>query len=170
MNDGDWIVCERSNRWAAALRLVLDGQTRVVGRRCRLREARTLADLAASLSERHVCLACVEVRPATLSDILAWLAKAEKEHGETRFVALLEYSLQPDPWAAAESRLSELGDISDALLEAGAAMVVTSPRQLGPLVDLGRRPAKAPQSLQTSDDAEMTLTSRVWASLPWQAG
>ena len=78
MNDSDWIVCERSNRWAAALRLVLDGQNRVDGRRCRLREVRTLADLAASLSEGRMCLASVEVRPATLGAALAWLAKAEK--------------------------------------------------------------------------------------------
>jgi hypothetical protein len=170
VNDSDWIICERSNRWAAALRLVLDGQNRVDGRRCQLREVRTLADLAASLSEGQMCLACIEVRPASLGDVLAWLAKAEQEFGETRFVALLDYSLQPDPWAAAESRLNKLDDVSDALVEAGAALVVTSPRRLGPLVELGRRSANPSQSRQTSDDAEITLTSRVWASLPWQAG
>ena len=170
MNDSDWIVCERSNRWAAALRLVLDGQNRVDGRRRRLREVRTLADLAASLTEGQMCLACIEVRPASLGDVLAWLAKAEQEFGETRFVALLDYSLQPDPWAAVESRLNKLGDLSDALVEASAALVVTSPRRLDPCIELGRRPAKHLQPRRTSDDAEMTLTSRVWASLPWQAG
>jgi hypothetical protein len=161
VNGGDWIVCEQSSRWAAALRLLLDSQIPADRNRYRLLEVRTLAELTASLSEQQVPLVGIEVRRANLGDALPWLAMAQQEFGDTRFVAFLDYSLQPDPWGAAESRLSDLGDVTDALREAAATMVVTSPRRLGPLVDLGRRPAKPSQSRQTSDDAEMTLTSRV---------
>jgi hypothetical protein len=170
MNCGNWIVCEQSNRWAAALRLLLDDQARADGSRYQLREVRTLTELAASLSERLACLACIEVRRANLSDVLAWLAMAPKDFGDARFVALLDYSLQPDPWAAAESRLNEPGDVMDALREAGAAMVITSPRRLGSLVEMGRGPAGHRRLLSAAKDAEMTLAAKVWTSLPWQAG
>jgi hypothetical protein len=118
-----------------------------------------------------VCLAGIEVGRANLGDVLAWLAMAEREFAIVRFVALVDYSLQPDPWASSEARLNELSDVTDALREAGAAMAVTSPRRLGPLVELGRRPpGRLRPRRQAANDPEMSLTSRVWASLPWQAG
>lgn len=170
MSGGDWIVCEQSNRWAAALRLLLVSQSRVEGRRYRLREVRTLAELAASLSEQQVPLVGIEAGRANLGDVLAWLAMAEMEFANVRIVALLDYSLQPDPWASGEARLNQLSDVTDALREAGAAMVITSPRRLGPFVELGLRPTGPRRPLRAANDAEMSLTSRVWASLPWQAG
>ena len=170
MNDGDWIVCEKANRWAAALRLLLGSQSPADGSRCRLREVRTLAELAASLSGCDVCLAGIEVGRANLGDVLAWLAMAEREFVNVRFVALLDYSLHPDPWASGEARLNNLSDVTDALREAGAAMSVTSPRQLDPLVELGRRPPGRLPPREAANGPEMSLTSRVWASLPWQAG
>ena len=42
MNRRSWIVCERSQRWAAALRLLLDQESRRDGTPHRLMEVRTL--------------------------------------------------------------------------------------------------------------------------------
>jgi hypothetical protein len=168
MSGGDWIVCEQSNRWAAALRMALDGRAGADG--FHLREVRSLAELSASLSERPASVTCIEIQRTNLSDALTWLASAERSVGPAPLVALVSYSLQPDPWESGAAGSDSLRDIADVLREAGSAMVVTSPRRLTPLVELGLRQASRRPPHPAADDAEMPLASTVWASLPWQAG
>jgi hypothetical protein len=164
----EWVVCEPTNRWSAALRLLLDDQTEADRCRFRIREVRSLAELSAILRERVACLACIETRRDNLRDILTWLSTASHNNLHVKFAALIDYSLHPDPWASPQNRSSLLQDASDALREAGAATVVTSPRRLGPLLEFGRQIALNSLRQPAANDG-MTIAAKVWAALPWQA-
>jgi hypothetical protein len=145
------IVCERTSRWASALRIELAS----VNLPHRLRELRHLAELDAELDERPTALVAVEVRRGNFVELLAWLAAARARHGRARFTALLDHSFA-----------DHQGEVGDALVEAGIQAIATSPRRLEALVAFGERHAAAAQKT----DESASLVSQVWASLPWQAG
>jgi hypothetical protein len=145
------IVCERTSRWASALRMELaSGELPH-----RLRELRHLAVLDAELDERPTALVAIEVRRGNFAELLAWLAAARTRHGRARFAALLDHSLA-----------YYQGEVGDALVEAGIQAIVASPRRLEGVVAFGERHAAA----AAKTDQNTSLVSQVWAALPWQAG
>lgn len=153
MSRVEWIVCERTGRWASALRLAL-AATRP---RDRLRETRHFAELDAEIATRPTALAAIEVRRDNFAQALDWLAMAGQRHIGVHCVALVENSLS-----------DQLADVGEALAEAGARAIVTSPRRLGAILALAARHAEVAAETQPVDDRP--LEARVWASLPWQAG
>ena len=69
-----WITCEKSGRWAAALRIALER------RKCalpgsRILETRSLAELDLAIKEHEAAFVLVEIRPESTADILSYLAK-----------------------------------------------------------------------------------------------
>lgn len=149
MNRTELIVCERTSRWASALRLALVA----AGDPCRLRETRRLAELDAELAERPTSIAAIEVHCENLATVLDWLPKARQHFPRTRFVALADQSLAAD-WDF----------VADALTEAGIDALAASPRRLDAVLTLARLQAKSPAIVDESEP----LTTRVWTSLPWQ--
>jgi hypothetical protein len=165
----DWILCETSSRWAAALRMALERHARPDECQHRLHETRSLVELSEYLPQRPGSLALIEVHRANLSDVLIWLTAHDGRCGQPRCVALLDRSLQADPWDAAALESDARQDVSDALREAGAVDVLVSPRHLEPLLELGRRHAASMAQQRPGDIAAPSLTARARASLPWQA-
>lgn len=149
-NPVEWIVCERTNRWVSALRMALangDGAFRI-------RELRRTAELDGELAERPETIIALEVRRDNFAELVAWLAAARKRHLHARSVALVDRSI--------DSHVVEVGDV---LVEAGAAAVATSPRQLSSVLALARRHAETMgKSAENS-----SLLAGTWAALPWQS-
>jgi hypothetical protein len=151
MSRVEWIVCEQSCRWASALRMALaSGELPH-----RLRELRHLAELDAELAARPTALAAIEIHRGNFAQLLAWLPAARERHVHARYVALLDRSLADD-----------LDEVCDALVEAGAQAIATSPRRLDAVVALAARHAQTAGKI----DENAPLAAQVWAALPWQAG
>ena len=145
----EWIVCEQTSRWASALRRALEsGDTPH-----RLRELRHLAELDAEFAVRPSALAAIEVDRGNFAQLLAWLPTARERHVHARCVALVDRSLA-----------EELDEICDALVEAGAQAIATSPRRLEAVVGLGTQHAK----IAANTNVNASFVDQVWASLPWQ--
>ena len=150
MNRVELVVCERSSRWASALRMSFA----VSGRPCRLREIRHLVELEAELAKRRACLVAIEVDRTNFASALAQLTVIRKKLPGVRTIALLDRSL-----------VSEFAAVRDAVVEAGAAAVAASPRGLDAILALSERHVAAER---TKDDS-LPLVARIWATLPWQA-
>jgi hypothetical protein len=151
MSPVEWIVCERTSRWASALRMALAAH----GTPHRLRELRHLAELDAELTARPAALAAIEIHRGNFANLLSWLPTARERHVHARCVVLLDRSLADNLDAAC-----------DALVEAGAQAIATSPRRLDAVVALGTRHAETARTI----DENTPLVAQAWASLPWQAG
>jgi hypothetical protein len=150
MSRVEWVVCERTSRWASALRMSL--ATRDVP--YRLREVRHLAELEAELAARPACLAAIEIDRSNFAAALALLPVIRRRFAGVRSVALLDRSLA-----------SDFAAVGDAVAEAGAAAMAASPRRLDAILALGERHAATTQT----KGENMPLVARVWATLPWQA-
>ncbi len=146
----DWVVCERTSRWASALRMSFASS----GVPYRLREVRHLAELESELADRPACLAAIEFDRTNFAAALALLPVIRKKTPGVRLVALFDRSL-------AES----FTEVRDAVVEAGAAAVAASPRRLDAILALGQRHAAAVHG----KDESLPLVARIWATLPWQA-
>jgi hypothetical protein len=145
----EWIVCERTSRWAAALRLELSHRNV----RFRIRETRCLTELDSELAVRPNSLAAVEVHRGNLADALTWLSSVRARHCGTRCASLVDRSLAVD-----------LVEVCDVLAEAGVQAIATSPRRLDEVVALGQRHALKIAEI----DNYLPLAAQAWASLPWQ--
>jgi len=164
----EWIVCERSRHWSTALSTALgraDWTPRSVPR---LFEVRQLSELTTRLDARPDSLAVVEVQRANLSDALVWLAEAGRLYPLARFAALAERELCASVESGPASRPGHRQPVIDALREAGAGEVVTSPRQLQGILALGRRHASLRAVRHDSPPADTSIAAWVWQSLPWQ--
>ena len=149
MSRSEWIVCERTSRWASAMRLELAAE----GSPIRLRETRSLSELTANLLEDSTGLSAVEVHRGNFADVLAWLTSARRRCDRGRLVALLDRSLASHATAA-----------RDALVEAGAEAIANSPRRLSTILAVGARHGQ----LALETDENVPYLAQVWASLPWQ--
>jgi hypothetical protein len=155
VNTLNWIICERTNRWAAALRFELAARDDAVAT-SRIHEVRGLDELSSRLPGLSNCLALVEVTAANLESVLTWIATANQSATGLTTIALLDLNL---PGL----------QIAPALREAGAVEIADSPRRLQHVLDLGRRLATNAHFAstghllldQTFDDWAMSL-------LPWQ--
>jgi hypothetical protein len=147
----EWIVCERTSRWASAMRMALAAG----GVPYRLRELRHLSELDADLVARPTALAAIEIHRDNFAELLAWLPTVRERRRHARCIALLDGSLADD-----------LDEVRDALVEAGAQAVATSPRRLAAVIVFGARHAETAEIVGEN----APLVAQVWASLPWQAG
>jgi len=151
-----WIVCEHSSRWAAALRTELTHRSDRADPGV-MHEVRSLPELTEQLRACQGCLVLIQATPENLEAVLTWLAEAVRSKKSTPTVVLLDCpSIDRDILAAV-------------LREAGAADVIQSPRQLRPVVALGRRHAASCDVAISSRPQLGTSFERwAWSLLPWQ--
>lgn len=150
---GSWIICEKSGRWAAALRVSLERRKHTPFT-SRILETRSLAELDLAIKEHKAAFVLVEVRPESMADVLSFLTK--RNWGTAQVVAMLEFGGE---------RSTDFRLATDALLEAGAIEVIESSRQLGAVLEIAER---QPQNYWTEHTG--TIADRAWAALPWQDG
>lgn len=139
----NWIVCERTGRWAAALRRELEAGDDSV------RETRHAEELTAAIEASTLAtVVVVELRREGLSGLLDALVAAERRGPHVLAVAVAD---------------EELAGVEGLAREAGAVHFVTSPRRMSELVALGQRHrARVPARVES-------LRQRIWAELPWNA-
>ena len=133
------IVCERSGRWAVALRRELtDAGVRVW-------ETRTADDCFGELGQSPASFVVWELR-SDVAGLLGCLARRRREFPEVRVAVVADRRLADYEWL---------------VREAGAVHFLCSPRRVAPLARLAcRHLAQVPPLPQE-------LTERIWASLPW---
>jgi hypothetical protein len=154
-----WIVCERTSRWAAALRVGLarrSSERRIPLLNAQIYEVRSLSDLEAAMNEHAHSLGLVEVRNDNLGSVLELIAKGWRRGA--RLIVLLD--------ADAKATLSV-----DALTEAGALAVVESPRHIDTALRLADRFSRRRPQPVLPNGGEETIASvfdRARAALPWQ--
>lgn len=133
------IVCERTGRWAMALRHELTGAG------VRVWETRTLADCWGELAESPASFVVLEL-DRHVAGLLHYLARQPREFPLARLAVVADRSQAGHEWV---------------VREAGAVCFLASPRRVGPLAQLVcRHLAQVPLPQQS-------LTDRIWASLPW---
>lgn len=133
------IVCERTGRWAVALRRELSGAG------VRVWETRTLADCWKELIASPASFVVVELG-GDVAGLLRRMASQSREFPLARLAVAADRSLSDYEWL---------------MREAGAVHFVCSPRQVGPLAQLACR------HLAHVPPPQQSLTERIWASLPW---
>jgi hypothetical protein len=139
MNTVYLIVCERTGRWAVALK-------RALGDELKLIETRSLPACAAELSRDPSTVVAVEVTSLNLEAVLASLAAWQRYFPRSRAIALGDESLT----------------VADHLLrEAGAALVLHSTREVA-------RAAKLVQCHAARIPApDLPLEQAIHKRLPW---
>jgi hypothetical protein len=160
-----WIVCERSGRWTAALRIAFSrlAEAQTIPR---LYEVRTLGELLTHLDEHGCDLALIEVGMENLAEVLQLLMRSGARLAQC--VALLEDSHDQRRQSAAASHEPDTQPIADLLWEAGAAEVVESPRQLRGLLALHNRLAAARGPIMGGVAERQSFAEWAWSTLPWQ--
>ena len=134
------IVCERSGRWAVALRREL-AEAGV-----RVWETRTLADCRDELAANPASFAVIELGP-NIGGLLRLLSGQPRQFPAARLAVVANRSQAGYEWL---------------MREAGAVHFLTSPRQVAVLARLAcRHLAEVPSPQQS-------LAERIWASLPWE--
>jgi hypothetical protein len=134
------IVCERTGRWAVALRRELTAAN------LQLSQTRALAACWELLAQAPASFLVVELTIPTVDELLPRIACLDRDFPLAHAAVVADRRLAAYQWLARE---------------AGAVHFCSSPRQLGPLADIARRHlAHAPAPRQT-------ITERIWASLPW---
>ena len=134
------IVCERSEKWAVALRLPL----KLVGHR--VVETRSLDDCWNEVVASPASLVGVEATTTNLESLVPWMQRLTAAFPRARVVVLGSRGLEAGQWL---------------LREAGAVHVVFSPRQWQPVVRIAQRHLGV---VPCPDDSER---QRIWRRLPW---
>lgn len=163
-----WVVCERSGRWAAALRIALARRPAYEVAPPRLREVRSLGELDEYVREHRRPLCLIEVRSDTFDQMLAWLADTARRQPAGRFVAVLADDGSCDDIESPLSGDRRRHDVIDALREAGALEVAQSPRHMRQVLTLADRHWAESDQHTATDSAEQSLTEWVASRLPWQ--
>jgi hypothetical protein len=139
MNQSCVIVCERTLRWATAIR-------RHLGSDIRLRQTRGLGECAHELAAAPASLLALEVTRENLSGVLTLLSDLGRKFPLARAMVLAERGLEPYEWL---------------LREAGAVHFTTSPREPDELARLATR------HVNRVGVSETHWAARIWSSLPW---
>jgi hypothetical protein len=134
------IVCERQGRWAVALRRELSGGE------ADLHQTRSLDECWEALRRWPASFVVVELTPANAGALLERMVWLERDFPRSRVAVVADRALG-------------LGE--GLMREAGAVHFTVSPRQVGPLGRLARR------HLDAAPRPRLSLTERIWASLPW---
>jgi DNA-binding response OmpR family regulator len=137
------IICERSEKWAAALRRPL----KLVGHR--VVETRSLDDCWAEVAARPASLVAVEATTVNLETLVAWMQRLTATFPRVRVVVLSQRGLESAQWL---------------LREVGAVHVVCSPRHWQPVVRIAQR------HLGSAPRPDDTDRQRIWRRLPWADG
>ncbi len=136
------IVCERTGRWAVALRREL-AEAGV-----RVWETRTLDGCWSELAQSPTSFLVVELG-GNVAGLLGRMTRLPREFPAARLAVVADHAL---------------AGYEGLMREAGAVHFVSSPRQTGPLAQLAcRHLAQVPPPPQS-------LTERIWANLPWAGG
>jgi hypothetical protein len=136
------VVCEKSGRWAVALRREL------ASRPLRVYESRSLADCRRELEVSPASVVALEVSTANAAALGEWIERASREFPQARFVVIGARDAVEWEWW---------------MREAGAIAAEFSPRRLGPIVRLARRHlAAAPEEVLTFGEA-------VRRRMPWRS-
>jgi hypothetical protein len=160
------ILCERSGRWAAALRRELERQQRrrasgaeapegVSDEKCaspwppRIEETRSLAHAFRALAEAPASFLIVEITRANVDALLGHMAELDRWFPLARLAVLGDRRLAGYGWL---------------MREAGAVWHTCSPRRLAPLAALARR------HLASAPSPRRGLREQIWAGLPWGRG
>ncbi len=167
------IVCERTGRWAVALRRELAGSG------VRVWETRTLADCRGELSKSAASFAVVELGigkrisgglsqfsfdengtvPFGSATVIDLPVLGRHVAGLLRFLARQPREFPAVRLAVAADR--ELAGFEWLLREAGAVDFLCSPRQVGRLARAACR------HLAQVSPPPQSLSERIWAGLPW---
>ena len=137
------IVCEKSNRWAAALRKALAGNPPAIV------ETRSLAHADAALKECPSSLVAVETTAANLETVVDFVERSARMYSQAEFIGLVRN----------EARAAE-----HLLREAGAIDVLASLIEIDRLVRLVRR-----QFALVPAAESLTMQELVAERLPWSA-
>jgi hypothetical protein len=151
----NWIFCESTGRWAAAMRTALERrQFGVTGKlkMPRIQEVRSQADLEAAIGANRETLGFVEVSDKNLAAVLDMLARYMRRN--SRLVGLLEVT-------------SERQAAAEALTEAGALCVASAPRNIAAVIDVAEQYCDLRTRGGTPAAAE-SIADLAWAALPWQ--
>jgi hypothetical protein len=117
-----------------------------------------LAELADRLKTQPKSLVLLEVTSKNLDSTLSWLAAKTSREKCITAVALLDYD-----WSA------RTDIVMAALREAGATDVIRSPRQMRPLLLLGKRHAwRCNFDASSHVAADQSIEDWAWSQLPWQ--
>lgn len=159
MKQAQWTICERSGRWAAAVRLAIQRANWPATAVPRLFEVRRLIELEMRLDTQSNDVVMLEIHRENFADVLPWLAIASKLHPHARWAASIDADV---------AHRADREQLADALREAGASEVVHSPRQMQTILALGRWHAATQPLLPNSLPADLPIMAWAWASLPWQ--
>ena len=134
------IVCERTGKWAVALRRALQGGAH------RVYETRSLAECRDEVAMSPASLVAVEATAANFDDILDWLMELGRDFPLCRVVILGFRDLKRGQWL---------------LREAGAAHVIHSPRSVDSVLRIASR------QLEEAKDKEHLTRERFTERIPW---
>jgi hypothetical protein len=134
------IVCERSPKWAVALR----GPLQEAG--VRVYETRTLDDCWQESGPCPASIVGLEATPANLVELVAWMKRFAAVYPRGRVIVMGQRGMESGQWL---------------LREAGAVHVVFSPRNWQPVVRIIRRHLAAHSGAERSD------RERFWQRIPW---
>jgi hypothetical protein len=170
MSEIDLLVCERTGRWAAALRVAVARQAGISSREPRIYETRSLEELAERLETRPLSLALLEVHLSTLGKLLSCLADHSRRFPRVRFVALLDDALGIAASREIKQPSGSSQDVVAALLEAGAVDFAHSPRRLQHVFALAERHAAIAADANRQPNPAQSIADWAWSQLPWQIG
>jgi hypothetical protein len=134
------ILCERSEKWAVALRRPL----RLAGHR--VYETRNLDDCWNEVVSSPASIVGLEATRANLEALVPWMVRFAAAFPTARVVVLGSRGLEASQWL---------------LREVGAVHVVYSPRDWQPVIRIVQRHLGAAPGQGDSD------RQRVWRRLPW---
>jgi hypothetical protein len=137
-----FLVCEKTGRWAAALRREL------AGAEMRVLERRSLAECRRELERSPASFVAVELTSANVAKVAEWIESVCREFPQARIAVLGR---------------REVREYEGAVREAGAIHVTFSPRRVGAVVRLARR------RLASAPPEELNFRDRLWKRLPWKA-
>lgn len=137
-----FLVCEKTGRWAVALRRERTGSL------LRVYETRGFVECRRELERSPASFVAMELTVGNAARLADWIERVSRE--------------------LPESRIAVLGQRDAALYEglvreAGAICVTFSPRQLGAVVRM------AEQCLAAAPEVEQTFREQVRKRLPWKA-
>ena len=137
------VVCERTGRWAIALRREL-ADTGI-----RVWETRSPEDCGSVLGESPASFVVFELSEKNVEETLNFTRNWQAEFPLFRFAIVADRDLAPYKWL---------------MQEAGAVEFICSVRKTGALARTACRHLAQVPSLPQS------LTERIWANLPWGRG
>jgi hypothetical protein len=140
MIESNVVVCEKTGRWAAAIR-------RVLGPAPGLCETRSWPACLQALRSRTAALVAVEMLPDHAEAVCRRLAELSKRSRCVHAILLADRSLQKAEWL---------------LREAGAVHVLFSPRDI-----IRLRPIWERFRVQ-NPPSQMTFREHLWSRLPWK--